>query len=169
MEALDGLSLKGKRLKEIRLDRGVEGGVWRVVPDPVIGKKQKKLSLGSVDDVRQMRKALLKNYHLVPLKKVPVRVAKYDVRLRQGALRAVQAMHAILSHMVLFDCKVCKERFPAFHPAYRPPSRLFNEMEVLKRGGGYVQRGSFQLGRCARTSGGACRWMLRRNVLAVPD
>ena len=43
-------------------------------------------------------------------------------------------MYAILSHMVLFDCKVCKERFPAFHPAYRPPSRLFNEIEVLKRG-----------------------------------
>ena len=59
LEALDGVSLKGQRLKEMRLDRGVEGGVWRVVPDPVIGKKQKKLSLGSVDDVRQMRKALL--------------------------------------------------------------------------------------------------------------
>ena len=49
----------------------------------------------------------------------PVRRA--DVRLRQGALRAVQAMHAILSHMVLFRCNECKERFPTFHPAYEPP------------------------------------------------
>ena len=44
------------------------------------------------------------SYITVPLKKVPVRVAKYDVPLREAALRAVQAMHAILSSMVLFTC-----------------------------------------------------------------
>ena len=61
---------------------------------------------------------LLAEYLVVPLKKFPVRVAKYDVRLRDQSLRAVQAMHAILSRMVLFNCGVCRERFPTFHPAY---------------------------------------------------
>jgi len=77
---------------------------------------------------------LQERYQVVPLKKLPVRVAKYDVRLREGSLRAVQAMHAILSRMVLFHCKECKERFPTFHPAYVPPPTVANEMEILKRG-----------------------------------
>ena len=73
------------------------------------------------------------SYITVPLKKVPVRVAKYDVPLREAALRAVQAMHAILNSMVLFTCNDCKERFPTFHPAYAPPPRIAKEMELLKR------------------------------------
>ena len=40
----------------------------------------------------------------VPLKKVPVRVAKYDVQQREAALGAAHAMHAILSHMVHCVC-----------------------------------------------------------------
>ena len=63
-----------------------------------------------------------------------MRVAKYDVRLRESSLRAVQAMHAILSRMVLFHCNECKERFPTFHPAYVPPPSIAKDMEVLKRG-----------------------------------
>ena len=63
-----------------------------------------------------------------------MRVAKYDVRLRDQSLRAVQAMHAILSRMVLFQCGVCRERFPTFHPAYAPPPLIAQHMELLKRG-----------------------------------
>ena len=70
----------------------------------------------------------------MPLKKVPVRVAKYDVELRDAPLRASQAMHAILSRMVLFTCNDCRERFPTFHPAFVPPPAIANEMEILKRG-----------------------------------
>jgi hypothetical protein len=36
--------------------------------------------------------------------------------------------------MVLFDCKVCKERFPTFHPAFVPPPALREKVEVLKHG-----------------------------------
>ena len=71
---------------------------------------------------------------VVPLKKFPVRVAKYDVRLRDVSLRAAQAMHAILTRMVVFQCHECNERFPAFHPAYTPPSMIANEMELLRKG-----------------------------------
>ena len=46
-------------------------------------------------------KVIEREYRLLPVKKVPVRVAKYDVNLRESPLRAVQAMHAILTHMVL--------------------------------------------------------------------
>ena len=73
-----------------------------------------------------------KSYVLIALKRIPYRVAKYDVQLRESPLRAVQAMHAILTNMVLFTCKDCKERFPAFHPAYVPPPRIAKAMEVLK-------------------------------------
>ena len=54
--------------------------------------------------------------------------------MRENALRAVQAMHTILSRMVVFYCKECKERFPTFHPAYVPPPALAKEMEMLKHG-----------------------------------
>ena len=69
---------------------------------------------------------------LVPLKNVPVRVAKYDVRLRDASVRAVQGMHALLTNMVRFTCNDCKERFPAFHPAFMPPPELAKNLEVLK-------------------------------------
>jgi hypothetical protein len=73
-------------------------------------------------------------YDLVPLKKVPVRVAKYDVRLRDAPLRATQAMHAILSRLVVFTCNDCRERFPTFHPAFAPPPAIAADMEILRRG-----------------------------------
>ena len=41
-----------------------------------------------------------KTWRVVPLKMVPVCVAKYDLCLREAALRAVQAMHTILGRMV---------------------------------------------------------------------
>ena len=56
------------------------------------------------------------------------------VRLREQSLRATEAMHAILSHQVRFQCKVCAERFVAFHPAYEPPQEVASRMEVLRRG-----------------------------------
>ena len=77
---------------------------------------------------------LLSQYTVVPLKKIPARVLKYDVPLRDATLRAVQAMHTILTRMVLFNCTVCMERFPTFHPAYEPPPSIAAKMEVLKRG-----------------------------------
>ena len=77
---------------------------------------------------------LLSKYRVVPVGKVPVRVAKYDVHLRESGLRAVHAMHAILSRMVRFCCHHCKERFPTFHPAYFPPPAIAKEMEILKHG-----------------------------------
>ena len=67
----------------------------------------------------------------IPVRQVPLRVAKYDVAFRQDSLWAVQAVHTILMRMVLFECKCCRERFPAFHPAYEPPEAL--EMQLLKR------------------------------------
>ena len=53
-------------------------------------------------------------------------------------LRAVHAMHTILTRMVLFRCFVCNERFPTFHPAYVPPPSVAKDMEILKRGGNGV-------------------------------
>ena len=78
--------------------------------------------------------AVQKEYKIISLKRVPVRVAKYDLQLRDNALRATQAMHAILSHMCLFHCNECRERFPTFHPAYEPPPSVAKDMEILKRG-----------------------------------
>ncbi len=51
--------------------------------------------------------ALAPAYKVVLLREVPQRVAKYDVRLRAASLRAVQAMHTILTQMVFFKCNCC--------------------------------------------------------------
>ena len=69
---------------------------------------------------------------LIPVKHVPLRAPKFDVRLKDSALRAVQAQQTILTRMVKFQCTWCTARFPAFHPAYEPPDWL--PMELLKRG-----------------------------------
>jgi hypothetical protein len=69
---------------------------------------------------------------VVPLKHVPSRIAKFDVRLREEPLWAVYAMRTILERMVLFDCTVCREGFPTFHPAYDPSQRV--DLHLLRRG-----------------------------------
>ena len=69
---------------------------------------------------------------VIPVKHVPLRVPKFDVCLKETALRAVQAEQTMLTRMVKFGCSWCTERFPAFHPAYEPPDWL--PMELLKRG-----------------------------------
>ena len=69
---------------------------------------------------------------IIPAKAIYLCVSKFDVTLREAPLRAMRAMHMILTRMVLFRCMLCNERFPTFHPAYQPPAHL--EMDVLKRG-----------------------------------
>ena len=73
------------------------------------------------------------HWQLVQLKDLPRRVAKYEANLRESSLRAVQAMHTILSRMVLFECNDCNERFPTFHPAYVPPPSITKDMELFRR------------------------------------
>ena len=68
---------------------------------------------------------------VIPVKEVQLRAAKYDVVLREAGLWATLAMHTILTRMVMFRCKCCNERFPTFHPAYRPPEEL--GLELLKK------------------------------------
>ena len=71
---------------------------------------------------------------VLPVNRVPLRGARYDVCLRETSLRAVQAMHTILTRMVMFSCHWCRERFPTFHPAYMPPDWLEKKMEILRKG-----------------------------------
>ena len=74
---------------------------------------------------------LYRRLFVVPLKALPLRYAKYDVVLREEPLWATHAMHTILSRMVLFRCRDCNQRFPTFHPAFRPPKEL--EMLLLEK------------------------------------
>jgi hypothetical protein len=67
---------------------------------------------------------------LLPCHIVQPNVAKFDVVLRQEPLQAVRAMTTILGHMLTFRCRVCKEQFPTFHPARRPPADL--DLHLLK-------------------------------------
>ena len=52
--------------------------------------------------------------------------------MREKALRAVHAQQTMLTRMVLFNCDWCNERFPTFHPAYRPPLEV--ELELTRPG-----------------------------------
>ena len=103
-------------------------GAWRLMP-----RAATSVSSSNQHLERDVGKAKV-FYQVVPLKMVPLRVSKYDLCLREQSLRATQAMHAILSKMVLFFCGDCKERFPTFHPAYAPPLSLVDSMTLLKRG-----------------------------------
>jgi len=72
----------------------------------------------------------------IPVKHVPLCVAKFDVSLRHESLQATRAVHTILTRMVLFRCKWCNERFQTFHPGYRPPEHL--KLELLRKAAGGV-------------------------------
>ena len=69
---------------------------------------------------------------VVPLRHVPVRIAKFDVCLREQPLCAVHAMRTVLERMVMFHCTVCRERFATFHPAYDPTDCL--DLQLTRRG-----------------------------------
>ena len=117
----------GDRKQELKLRRRSHAvdDAWRVKPQAQLerqGKVRRNLRYGK--HFQQFDE----DFILIPLKKFPVRVAKYDVRLRDASLRAAQAMHAILTRMVLFQCHECNERFPTFHPAYTPPPRVVKDM-----------------------------------------
>ena len=75
-------------------------------------------------------------YKLVLEHSVTHRVLKYGVRMREQSLRATEVMHTILSRQVRFECKICRERFAAFHPAYEPPEGVARSMDVLRPGRG---------------------------------
>ena len=45
-------------------------------------------------------------FAMVPVKTISIRVAKFDVVLREEPLRAAHAMHTILTRMVKFRCLV---------------------------------------------------------------
>jgi hypothetical protein len=69
---------------------------------------------------------------VIPLEHVPYRIAKFDVCLREEPLFAVHAYRTVLERMVMFDCTVCRERFPTFHPAYDPSEYV--DLQLLRRG-----------------------------------
>jgi len=50
----------------------------------------------------------------------PLRTAKIHVALRQEPLQAMQRMQDIMCHLIRFECRECRIRFPAFHPDYAP-------------------------------------------------
>ena len=62
----------------------------------------------------------LREERIVPAQRLPLRVAKYDVPLREAALRAIHAQQSILASMVRFECRWCRERFPG---KYHGPGR----------------------------------------------
>ena len=70
---------------------------------------------------------------IIPVNRLSLRGARYDVCLRERPLRAVHAMQTMMTRMVLFTCHWCRERFPTFHPAFEPPKWLRNE-ENLEEG-----------------------------------
>ena len=71
---------------------------------------------------------------IIPVNRLSLRGARYDVCLRERPLRAVHAMQTMMTRMVLFTCQWCRERFPTFHPAFEPPKWLRNTMQILKKG-----------------------------------
>ena len=68
---------------------------------------------------------------VVPMDQVPLRIAKFQVDLKEKPLWAVYAYRTILERMVMFDCTVCHECFPTFHPAYDPSDEI--DLQLMRR------------------------------------
>ena len=78
------------------------------------------------------RRDLREHVAMLPFKALPLRVAKFDVALRERPLWAVRAKHTMLTRMALFTRTTCKNRFPAFHPAFMPPPQV--KLDLLRPG-----------------------------------
>jgi len=68
---------------------------------------------------------------VLPMDEIPLRISKFHVDLKEKPLWAVYAYRTILERMCLFDCKVCRECFPTFHPAYDPSDEL--DLQLMRR------------------------------------
>jgi hypothetical protein len=55
---------------------------------------------------------------------VPPKTCKNRAIFRERLLRRVHDVHRILGSLVLFYCRVCRERFPTFHPEHAPSMPL---------------------------------------------
>ena len=124
---------------ELHLRRERGGGTWGVTGRPQLWLRGENApGPGSRVQAHAARAKvaghLPQHYLAISLKRLPARVAKYGVALREAPLRAAHAAHAILTNMVRFDCNECRERFPAFRPAYAPPPEVEAKLEVLKPG-----------------------------------
>ena len=98
--------LQGKRVAAARqLDTYRD---WIAVP-----KSAAKYADAGVVDGKT--KWLREQVIMLPLKFLPLRVAKFDLVLRDGPLRAVHGKQTMLARMVFFNCNACHERFPAIH------------------------------------------------------
>ena len=62
--------------------------------------------------------------HLCGESHVPIRTAKIHTALRERVLRRMLDGCRVMSNMVLFSCKICKERFPTWHPKFPPDFSL---------------------------------------------
>ena len=61
---------------------------------------------------------------VVPEDAVPLRTAKIHASLRYEPLCAIQRVQEFMCSLVLFECRVCRVRFPAFPPGAEPGARL---------------------------------------------
>ena len=61
---------------------------------------------------------------IVPEETLPLRVAKTRTRFREHVLRRVHACHKVWGNLVLFKCRVCKNRLVVFHPKHEPEMAL---------------------------------------------
>ena len=92
---------------------------WSLIPY-ARGKRRNRCSGARLECGRVVRRALLglgrleMDVVVVPLKLAARRVAKFDVKLRLASLRAVHAMHTILTRMVLLAplSQGCRRRIP---------------------------------------------------------
>ena len=92
----------------------VEEGLAR----PKISAKARTLLQDQLTKLEQQCE-LYEDCLIIPVNRLPLRGALFDVVLRETPLRAVHAMHTILSRMLMFECSWCRESFPIFHTAFQ--------------------------------------------------
>ena len=68
--------------------------------------------------------AALADVRIVPEALMVIRTAKIHAAFNKSHLQRILQMYRILDSMVLFRCLVCNNRFPTFHPDFKPPLSL---------------------------------------------
>ena len=112
-------------VSELHFYRQTGDPAWRINPRARRLQDQERSSTSRLDYRSRIASGYLPTVcFVVPDISSPIRTAKIHAALRKPPLEAILQVQDIMVRLVLFQCRECRIRFPAFHPDFEPPAHL---------------------------------------------
>ena len=146
-------------VSELHFCRQSADAAWRIIARPKRAVNPGRAVTLDLDYRSKITSGVLPTVcSIVPDSSSPLRTAKIHATLRKAPLEAMLQVQDIMCHLILFECRECRVRFPAFHPDFEPPPHI--QLQVLRQCPNAVaewnERPSLAPSRLAPRHGGLC-------------